>query len=136
MDSKIKQMLKKHNLVPRYDDLDNEGYIIHTPDNYPDVILINQDATDEQIERVILHEIGHAINDSKVIGNYKNNYLTRLLCENNADDFMIKEKVKEYVALGNDVLSSNYVNLAQFLGTKNYHKVKLELSKYVKRELI
>lgn len=130
MDKQITQLLKDHNLVLKYADIDGPGYLIPTLNNDPDWIVVPNSATSQQVENVILHEIGHLENDDSCI-NYKDDYRVRIGSEHNANSFMIREKVKEYVALGNDILSSNYVDLANTIGTTDYIKVKAELSKYL-----
>lgn len=44
---------------------------------------------------------------------------------------MVHEKIKQYVALGNESDEANYVNIAVSLGISNYDEVREELLKYV-----
>ncbi len=44
---------------------------------------------------------------------------------------MVHEKIKQYVALGNEPDEANYVNIAVSLGISNYDEVREELLKYV-----
>lgn len=44
---------------------------------------------------------------------------------------MVHEKIKQYVALGNEPDEANYVNIAVGLGINNFDEVREELLKYV-----
>lgn len=124
-------MLKKYHLKLKYLPIERHGYLIHAKGNKPDKLIVNESLSDYEIENVILHEIGHKKHDDKNISNYKDDYSVRIHSEYGANDFMIHERVKEYVALGNEPISSNYIDLANCLGTQDYTKVKKELSKYL-----
>lgn len=124
-------MLKGYNLKLKYLPIEYPGYIIYTPEDQPNKLVVNKKLSDFEIENVILHEIGHELNDVQSDHRYKDNYRIRLKSECRANDFMIQERVKEYVALGNEPISSNYIDLANCLGTHDYVKVKKELSKYL-----
>lgn len=130
MDSHLKHLLKKYNLVIKYGPTHGKGYIVRTPDGYPNLLVVKDNLTDEETEKVILHEIGHAENDSDVIGDYKTDDRARSSSEHKANKFMISEKIKEYVSLGYDTMNANYVNLADCLGTKDYWEVREQLAKY------
>lgn len=136
MDKHLTQMLKDHNLKLKYEDIHGPGFLIPTPDNDPDFIVVPQNASNEHVENVILHEIGHSENDDDCVTdhNYQGNYGTRVKMEYGANGFMIRERVAKYVALGNDVLSSNYVDLANSIGTTNFGQVRDELKKYIRME--
>lgn len=132
MDKHLTQMLRDHNLKLKYEDIHGKGFLVHTRDNDPDFVVVRQNASDEQVENVILHEIGHAKNDDNCIFcNYKNDYRARIQAEYGANSFMIRERVAKYVAYGNDAMSSNYVDLANGIGTNDYDTVKNELEKYL-----
>lgn len=107
-----------------------EGYLVRTKGTVPDIIVVDEKLSDQKIENVIFHEFGHYKHDKDVIGNYENDVRARDCSENNADCYMISKKVKEYIDLGYDAITANYVNLADSLGTQNYWKVKEELEKY------
>lgn len=130
MSSHLKRLLKKYNLVIKYGPSHGKGYIVRTPDDYPNLLVVKENLSDEETEKVILHEIGHAENDDDVIGDYKTNGRAHDCCESKANHFMISEKVKEYANLGYDTKNANYVNFADSLGVKNYGEVREELAKY------
>lgn len=130
MESRLKHLLNKYNLVIEYGSTHGKGYIVRTPHGYPNLLIVKENLTDDETERVILHEIGHAENDSDVIGDYRTNSRARNASEHKANSFMISEKIREYVSLGYDTMNANYVNLADCLGTKDYYEVKEELAKY------
>lgn len=130
MDSHLKRLLKKYNLKIQYGPTHGNGYIIKTPDNYPNLLVVKENLSDEETEKVILHEIGHAENDDDVVGDYKTDNRAHDRCESKANNFMISQKVKEYADLGYDTIHANYINLANSLGTKKYWEVKEELAKY------
>lgn len=130
MKSHLKHLLKKYDLVIRYGPTHGEGYIVRTPDGYPNLIIVQDNLTDEETEKVILHELGHAEADDDTQKDYKDNATTRLICESGAKAFVVHEQIKKYVDLGNDVASANWLNLAKYIGTDNYYLVQEELLKY------
>ena len=137
MDSKLKELLKENNLSLQLLPIEGKGFIMSSPTNDPDdpdVIVVNSNLSDEEMEKVVLHEIGHAKNDDTACNDYKISYITRLISENGANEFLIKQKVKQFVALNNEPLDANYVNLADSIGTANYMKVKEELAKYIPKK--
>ncbi|OUQ02135.1 ImmA/IrrE family metallo-endopeptidase [Lactobacillus gallinarum] len=130
MRARIKHLLNKYHLKLVYKDIEGKGYIIHTPANVPDFIFVKENLSDEETEKVILHEVGHAENDDNVIGNYKTNSRAHDCYESGANKFVVSEKVKEYANLGYDTMNANWLNLAQYIGTDNYWLVREELQKY------
>ena len=129
MDSRLKDLLREYHLEVDYLPIEKKGYIIPTPPDCPDILVINENLSDEEAERVILHEIGHA-EDNCHIGDYKNNYSVRINSENSGNDFMIHELVKKYADLGYDITNTNWLNLAESIGTEKYKLVRRELEKY------
>ena len=130
MESHLKHLLKKHDLVIRYGPTHGKGYIVRTPDGCPNLLIVKDNLTDEETEKVILHELGHAENDDKTQDDYKTNYSTRLSCESGANSFVVHEQIKKYIDLGNDISSANWLSLAKYIGTDNYCLVQEELLKY------
>ena len=130
MESHLKHLLKKYDLVIRYGPTHGEGYIVRTPDGYPNLIIVQDNLTDEETEKVILHELGHAEADDDTQKDYKDNPITRICCESGAKNFVVHEQIKKYIDLGNDVSSANWLNLAKYIGTDNYYLVQEELLKY------
>lgn len=132
MDKHLTRMLKDHNLKLKYEDIHGKGFLVPTPGTDPDFVVVRQNASDEQIEKVILHEIGHARNDDDcVCCDYRNDYRARIQAEYGANSFMIRERVAKYVAYGNDAKESNYVDLANGIGTHDFDTVRKELKKYL-----
>ncbi|WP_410405886.1 ImmA/IrrE family metallo-endopeptidase [Lactobacillus gasseri] len=125
LDSHLRMLLKKYHLKLKFMPMDRDGYLVHG------VVFVRESLSDEQIEKVILHEIGHAKNDSSVVGDYKYIGSSHSCSECRANNFMIHEKIKQYVALGNEPDEANYVNIAVSLGISNYDEVREELLKYV-----
>ncbi|MCT0196507.1 ImmA/IrrE family metallo-endopeptidase [Lactobacillus helveticus] len=130
MDSHLKRLLKKYNLKIKYSSTHGNGYIIRTPNDYPNLLVVKENLLDEETEKVVLHELGHAEADDDTQKDYKANYTTRLICESGAKNFVVHEQIKKYVDLGNDVASANWLNLAKYIGTDNYYLVQEELLKY------
>lgn len=129
MDSQLRHLLKKHNLEAHYLPIRRQGYIVPTPKGYPDILAINERLSEQQAEKVILHEIGHAT-DILEIGDYKTNYSTRIASEDKANGYMVQQMIKKYADLGNDIESTNWLDLANSIGTNKYKLVKRELEKY------
>lgn len=130
MDSNLKKLLKRSNLGLAYLPIHSKGYLLRTKADKKDYIIINESLSEEEIEKVVLHEIGHYKHDNEVMGSYKNNLRARDMCEHEANKFMIHQKIKNYINQGYDAININYVNLADSLGTKDYFEVKEELEKY------
>ena len=130
MESHLKHLLKKYNLVIKYGPTHGKGYIVRTPDGYPNLLVVKENLSDEETEKVILHELGHAEADDDTQKDYKDNPITRICCESGAKAFVVHEQIKKYVDLGNDVASANWLNLAKYIGTDNYYLVQEELLKY------
>ncbi|WP_304229139.1 ImmA/IrrE family metallo-endopeptidase [Lactobacillus kitasatonis] len=103
---------------------------MRTPDGYPNFLVVKENLSDEETEKVILHELGHAEADDDTQKDYKDNPTTRLICESGAKAFVVHEQIKKYVDLGNDIASANWLNLAKYIGTDNYYLVQEELLKY------
>lgn len=133
MDSHLKYLLQKYNLQLQFVPSHEKGCIVKTSAGFPNLLIVKEGLSDEETEKIILHEIGHAKNDDYSHRDYKYSYLTRVVCEDCADDFVIKERIRQFVALDNEPTEANYVNLAHSIGTKDYMKVKSELSKYIKK---
>ena len=131
MDSHLKDLLDKYNLLLQYGPAHEKGCIIKTPKNKPNLLVVKEGLSDEETKKIILHEIGHAKNDDYTHKDYKYSYVSRLLCEDGADKFVIEEKVKEFVSLNNEPTDANYITLAKSIGTNNYLKVKYELERYI-----
>lgn len=134
MESHLKHLLKKYNLIIKYGPTYGKGYIVRTPDGYPDLLVVKEGLSDAETEKVILHEIGHAENDNNVCGSYKDDYTARVCSEHGANSFLIHERIKEYINLGYDAMNANYVNLAESIGVNDFSTVKYELSKYLTLE--
>lgn len=129
MDSRLKDLLREHHLEVDYLPIEKQGYIIPTPPDCPDILAINENLSDEEAERVILHEIGHA-DDAFEVQDYRHNYTVRITSEDCANRFMIKQLVKKYVDLGYDVANTNWLDLAKSIGTEKYKMIRHELEKY------
>lgn len=88
--------------------------------------------SDEETEKIILDDMGHATHDDFTHKNYKYSYVSKLLCEEVADEFVIEEKFKEFVSLNNEPTNAYYINLEKNIrATDNYLKVKNELERYI-----
>ncbi len=60
LDSHLRMLLKKYHLKLKFMPMDRDGYLVHG------VVFVRENLSDEQIEKVILHEIGHAKNDPQL----------------------------------------------------------------------
>ena len=131
MDSNLKKLLKRSNLGLAYLPIHSKGYLLRTKGDKKDYIIINESLSEEEIEKVVLHEIGHYEHDNEVMGSYKNNLRTRDISEHEANKFMLHQRIKNYLNNGYEPVNINYINLADSLGTKDYLEVKQELAKYI-----
>ncbi|WP_304598912.1 ImmA/IrrE family metallo-endopeptidase [Lactobacillus intestinalis] len=134
MDKRLRLLLDKYHLQLVYLPIEGKGYIVPTKGDIPDQLIVNSNLPDSEVPKVVLHEIGHYIHDDATVNNYLHDYCVRIKSESTANQFMIRELIKEYVDYGFDAERVNYINLAQNLGIKNYQDVEIELSKYFIKE--
>lgn len=113
MNSRITELLKEHNAVLKYSDsLHKNGF--NVPINSElNMIIVKSSLSDEEVEQVILHELGHAANDNKVVGSYSNYLAPRYKMESKANDFMLKELLQSYILTTNTEPSD--INCVSFL---------------------
>lgn len=130
MDSNLKRLLKRNNLGVAYLPTHSPGCLVRTKGNKKDYIIVSENLSEEEAEKVILHEIGHYEHDNEVLGSYTHNLRSRDISEHEANKFMIHQKIRSLLGEGYDPITFNYVNLADSLGTKDYFEVKEELEKY------
>ena len=131
MDRKLKELLKENNLSLQLLPIEGRGYLVPTPPDEPNLIFVSSKLSDEEVTRVVLHELGHYKYDHTVLGDYKNNRITKFCSECKANRYMVNELIKYYVALGHDVRQINYVNLARYIGVSDPAIVKKELAQYI-----
>lgn len=131
MDKRIADLLKKYNIRVVFADTHQKGFFIEGIDGKPSIIAVNSQLDNKEIDKTILHEIGHHLNDKYVLGDYKKDGNTRTCSEHGANTFMISEQIKHYIALGNDALTANWLDLAESIGTEDYLQVREELKKYL-----
>lgn len=96
MDSNLKRLLKRNYLGVAYLPIHGKGYLVRTKGNKKDYIIVNENLSDEETEKVILHEIGHYEHDKEVLGSYKHNLRSRAISEHEANKFMIHQEIKSY----------------------------------------
>lgn len=130
MDTELKKLLKESNIRLEFAPLHCPGLLVYGKDGKPDVMIVNSSYDDEQAKNVILHELGHMIYDKDVQGDYKTDDCTRSCSEHGANSFLIRERVKQYIALGNDLQTTNWLDFAKSIGTQDYFQVQEELNKY------
>lgn len=113
MNSRVTELLKEHNAVLKYSDsLHKNGFNIPINSKL-NLIVVKSNLPDEEIEQVILHELGHAVNDDKVVGSYSNYLVPRCKMEAKANDFMLKELLQSYILTTNTEPSD--INCVSFL---------------------
>lgn len=128
MNIRIKDLLKKYNAVLKYnDELHKNGFNIPVNPNL-NIIVVKSNLKDEEIEQVILHELGHAVNDDKVVGSYKNYLVPRSKMEFKANDFMLKELLQSYILTTNT--DPTDINCVSFLESE---RLSLSFEEQVRR---
>lgn len=124
---RIDTFLKENNIkVVFLDDLNGKGLYIPKERT---IILKSELSKEEQI-LVLLHEIGHLINDENVPGSYNNHYVPRSKMENKANDFMLRELLYSYLLTTG--AEPTDINCVAFLECE---KLPLSLENDVKRIL-
>lgn len=132
LEYKLLRILKEHDITLKYMDFDvKKGCIVK--DKHGKLhLLIKSDLSEIEENSVAWHELGHYFFDSEVTGDYDKNTVARSRMEYKADEYMVKEMVARYVLEGNDIETTNYVDLASQIGTHNLSLVKRELLKCFK----
>lgn len=124
---RIDTFLKENNIkVVFLDDLNGKGLYIPKERT---IILKSELSKEEQI-LVLLHEIGHLINDENVPGSYNKHYAPRSKMENKANDFMLRELLYSYLLTTGTEPAD--INCVAFLECE---KLPLSLENDVKRIL-
>lgn len=124
---RIDTFLKENNIkVVFLDDLNGKGLYIPKERT---IILKSELSKEEQI-LVLLHEIGHLINDENVPGSYNRHYAPRSKMENKANDFMLRELLYSYLLTTGTEPAD--INCVAFLECE---KLPLSLENDVKRIL-
>lgn len=124
---RIDTFLKENNIkVVFLDDLNGKGLYIPKERT---IILKSELSKEEQI-LVLLHEIGHLINDENVPGSYNKHYVPRSKMENKANDFMLRELLYSYLLTTG--AEPTDINCVAFLECE---KLPLSLENDVKRIL-
>lgn len=130
MDTELKKLLKESKIRLEFAPLHCPGLLVHGKNGKPDVMIVNSSYDDEQAKNVILHELGHMIYDKDVQGDYQTDDCAHTCSEHGANSFLIRERVKQYIALGNDLQTTNWLDFAKSIGTQDYFQVQEELNKY------
>ena len=112
IDSKLKKLLKEYNLSLQLLPLEGKGFIMSSPTDDPDVIVVNSNLSDDEME------------DDCSCHDYKYSYITRLISEIGVNDFLIQQKIKQFVALNNEPLDANYINVTNSIGIADYYESK------------
>ena len=124
---RIDTFLKENNIKAVFlDDLNGKGLYIPKERT---IILKSELSKEEQI-LVLLHEIGHLINDENVPGSYNKHYAPRSKMENKANDFMLRELLYSYLLTTGTEPAD--INCVAFLECE---KLPLSLENDVKRIL-
>ena len=124
---RIDTFLKENNIkVVFLDDLNGKGLYIPKERT---IILKSELSKEEQI-LVLLHEIGHLINDENVPGSYNKHYVPRSKMENKANEFMLRELLYSYLLTTGTEPAD--INCVAFLECE---KLPLSLENDVKRIL-
>lgn len=99
-------------------------------------VIVDNTVNDKDIEKALLHELGHKIkhNQSNILYNCAPSY--RLKMEHEANEFMIDELVSDYLA-NNDVdpKNVNYANFANNNKLSDTSTVKKALNKCLKASI-
>ena len=95
---RIDDLLKENNITVAFlDDLDSKG--LYIPERKT-IILKSELSKEEQI-LVLLHELGHILHDDDVPGSYVDYHVPRSKMEYQANDFMLRELLHQYILTNN-----------------------------------
>ena len=113
MNNHIKNILdENHTLISFENNLDHKGYYIP----YIKMIVINNNLSEQEQEMIILHELGHALNNDESCKIYNSTYNNHSKEEWAANSFLIKELASEYSSYSNcDIKGVNFNALIEKL---------------------
>lgn len=126
----IEYIKKKYKVDIVFLPTERQGYLLNNHHSKPKIV-VNSSLSENDVKSTVLHEIGHLIHDSDVVGDYKEISEAHYSSESAANKFMIQERIREYVLLGNDAIQADWLKLAKGIGTNQYKDVKKELRKYM-----
>ena len=89
------------------------------------VAIVDGTLSETEINKAMLHELGHATNHQNEGSLYCSTASSRLKMEHEADKFMVKELINEYLLKnGVDAKDVNYQNFADYNHLKDSSLVK------------
>lgn len=101
---------------------------MNTPSTYISelkTIIVNENLSSQEREKVILHELGHYFNHSNESDLYCATSVSRMKMEYEANKYMIDKEIDRYVSKNNvDPSTINYVDFAESHHFTNTHLVK------------
>lgn len=111
MEGSIKEIVEELGVQIRYSEfLDDAGHYI--PEY--NIVVINSNLSDYDMTKSVLHELGHAAHHQGNQRLYKATYVMHAKMENEAEEFMIKHLVKQYMSLNYaDPSAINYMHFIE-----------------------
>lgn len=111
MDKSIKDIIDELKVKIKYSPfLDDEAHYI----SECNLIVVNSNRDEFDMTKSLLHELGHAAKDQGNEALYRATFTMHSKMENDAEEFMIKNLVRQYLALNDtDPKNVNYMNFIE-----------------------
>ena len=127
MNSRIRDLINQTSSILVYNpNLDSYGYLI----SEFNITVVNSNLSELEIDKVILHELGHIIHEEGDCTLYNSTFCNHSKEEHNANEYMLNELIDEYV-LKNDVSTRdiNYCIFAKQCNISDLDMIKSALKR-------
>lgn len=99
------------------------------------LFIVDNTASEEEINKAVLHELGHLIKHTDIKELYNCTSVCRLKMEHEANQFMVDELIDDYLQDSNtDPESVNYIDFANNNHIHETYMIKQAIQNHIKRD--
>ena len=99
------------------------------------LFIVDNTANEDEINKAVLHELGHLIKHTDIKELYNCTSVCRLKMEHEANQFMVDELIDDYLENGNiEPESVNYLNFANDNHIHEADMIKQAIKSHIKRD--